>query len=62
MPNLWIYDKQDILVGTAVFAGHNEEGETTELNAEQFAKVREYVKRNAITQQELFQMIFGVCL
>lgn len=49
LPNIWIYDRQDILVGTVVFTGNTEDGKTIGLTPEQQEAVMQYIDKNNIT-------------
>lgn len=44
IPNFYIYDGIDIVVGTAVFTGFNQEGESISLTEKQTDKVLQYLK------------------
>lgn len=44
-PNFFVYDKQDVVVGTAVFVGYNPEtGSDVSLNDEQISIIEQYLK------------------
>lgn len=48
LPNIWIYDRQDLIVGTVVFTGNTEDGETIGLTPEQQETVMQYIEKNNI--------------
>ncbi|MEG2380104.1 MAG: DUF3846 domain-containing protein [Oscillospiraceae bacterium] len=58
-PNFWIYERQDIVYGTAIFVGFGEEGEDISLTDEQSRDIFDYLKVNepTIAEQLTLQLI-----
>lgn len=47
-PNFFIYDGQDIVVGTAIFTGFNEDGENVSLTKKQKKRVYKYLSNRCL--------------
>lgn len=47
-PNFYIYDGYDIVVGTAVFTGFNEDGESVSLTEKQIKDILQYLENRTL--------------
>lgn len=55
LPNLWAFEKQDILVGNVLFVGTDEEGGDISLTDEDIVKVMEYCDSMKLTESEFIR-------
>lgn len=53
-PNLWAFDRQDVLVGDVVFVGSDGEGGDESLTDEDIAAVLAYCEEMQVTPVEMF--------